>query len=184
MAEEIAVVPAGRVEACILLIRGEKVILDSDLANLYGVTTKQLNQQVRRNRERFPEDFMFQLTWQEARALPQWPGSRSQIGTLKRGSNPKYRPHAFTEHGVIMAANVLNSERAVKVGIYIVRAFVKFRQMLTNYKELAQKIAELERRLGKHDQQILTLVDAIRRLAVEPPAPKRRQIGFRMEQDK
>ena len=213
-------VPAGRIERAILLIRGEKVILDADLAELYGVTTARLNQQVKRNRDRFPRDFMFQLTWEETRSLrlqiatlddPRADSLRSQIATLggsgaddsrshiatlngsgteslrsqfvtlDRGHHLKYRPYAFTEHGAIMAANVLNSERAVKVGVYVVRTFVKLRQMLTAHKELAGRLEELERKVDGHDHEILALVEAIRELMAPPPEPKRRRIGFRSE---
>ena len=187
MPDEKGLIPVGRIEQAILLVRGEKVILDADLAALYGVTTKRLNEQVKRNRNRFPEDFTFQLSWEEAKALrsqiatlngPGTTGSRSQIATLKRGKNPKYRPYAFTEHGAIMAANVLNSERAVKVGVYVVRAFVKLRQMLTAHKELARKLEELERKVEGHDHEIMALVEAIRELMAPPPAPGRKRIGF------
>jgi phage regulator Rha-like protein len=124
----------------ILVLRGQRVIVDSDLAALYGVTTKRFNEQVRRNRERFPEDFMFQLTAQEAAAL------RSQFATIKtgRGQHRKYLPYAFTEHGAIMAASVLNSPRAVEMSVYVVRAFVRLREMLASNRELARQFAQLE----------------------------------------
>ncbi len=130
----------------ILVLRGQRVILDRDLAAIYGVTTKRLNEQVKRNAERFPEDFMLQLTPEEAEL------SRSQFATLKpgRGQNIKYRPYAFTEHGAIQAANVLSSPRAIKMGVFVVRAFVKLRQMLASNKELPQKVDELERKLQTH----------------------------------
>jgi phage regulator Rha-like protein len=170
------VIAAGKVEGSILLIRGQRVVLDSELAALYGVTTKRLNQQVLRNLERFPDDFMFQLTADEARSL------RLQFATSKpeRGGR-RHLPYAFTEHGVIMAASVLNSEKAVKVSVYVVRAFVKLREMLSTHKELAGKLAELERKLQKHDTQILTLVEAIRQLLEPPPAPRRKRIGYATE---
>jgi hypothetical protein len=140
-----AIVPLERIESRILLIRGHKVMLDSDLAELYGVTTKRLNEQVKRNRQRFPADFMFQLTSDEATNL------RSRIATSKQGrGGRRYRPYAFTEHGAIMAASVLNSYRAIEVSIYVVRAFVKLREMLRTHKELARKLAELEKRIGFH----------------------------------
>jgi hypothetical protein len=120
-------------------------MLDSDLAELYGVTTKRLNEQVKRNRQRFPADFMFQLTSDEATNL------RSRIATSKQGrGGRRYRPYAFTEHGAIMAASVLNSYRAIEVSIYVARAFVKLREMLRTHKELARKLAELEKRIGFH----------------------------------
>lgn len=171
MSKSLAAIPIERVERAILLIRGEKVMLDKDLAKLYGVTTKRLNEQVKRNRERFPDDFMFQLTREEAESLRR---SRSQIATLKRGQNIKYLPYAFTEHGAIMAANVLNSERAVRASVAVVRAFIHLRQMLASNAELAKQLKELER---KYDRQFKVVFDAIRQL-MTPPEPKRKQIGF------
>ncbi len=157
----------------ILVLRGQRVILDRDLAAIYGVTTKRLNEQVKRNAERFPEDFMFQLTPEEAEL------SRSQFATLKpgRGQNIKYRPYAFTEHGAIQAANVLSSPRAIKMGVFVVRAFVKLRQMLASNKELPQRVDELERKLQTHDRAIVDILKAIRQL-MNPPPPARRPIGF------
>ncbi len=158
-----------KVERRILLIRGHKVMLDSDLAALYRVPAKRLNEQVRRNFTRFPSDFMFQLTWKEAQQL-----SRSQFATLKRGTNIKYRPCVFTEQGVAMLSSVLNSERAVQVNIAIMRAFVKLRRILGTHKELARKLEDLER---KYDAQFRVVFDAIRQLMKPPELPKRR-IGF------
>jgi len=157
----------------ILVLRGQRVILDRDLAAIYGVTTKRLNEQVKRNAERFPEDFMFQLTPEEAEL------SRSQFATLKpgRGQNIKYCPYAFTEHGAIQAANVLSSPRAIKMGVFVVRAFVKLRQMLASNKELPQKVDELERKLQTHDRAIVDILKAIRQL-MNPLPPARRSIGF------
>jgi phage regulator Rha-like protein len=166
-----SLIPVERIEKAIYLIRGDKVMLDSDLAKLYGVTTKRLNEQVRRNRGRFPEDFMFQLTSEEAKLTQ---SSRSQFATLKRGQNIKYLPYAFTEHGSIMAANVLNSERAVQASVQVVRAFVRLRQLLGSNTELARKLEELE---GKYDRQFKIVFDAIRQL-MSPPLPCRKQIGF------
>jgi hypothetical protein len=161
----------------ILVLRGQRVLLDTELADLYGVTTKRFNEQVRRNRERFPADFMFQLTAEEAEAL------RSQIATSKaagRGGR-RYLPYAFTEHGAIMAATVLNSPRAVEMSVYVVRAFVKLRELLVSNKELARRLDELEARIEKklatHDQAIAAILSAIRQL-MNPPPPKRRPIGF------
>ena len=156
---------------CGLIVRGHKVLIDSDLAELYGVTTKVLNQGVKRNLSRFPDDFMFQLTWEEANAL-----LRSQTVTLKQGQNVKYRPKVFTEQGVAMLSSVLRSERAVQVNIAIMRAFVRLREMLSTHKELASKLEELER---KYDSQFRVVFDAIRQLMVQPAAdtPKPR-IGF------
>jgi phage regulator Rha-like protein len=163
--------PLESVEKAILLIRGEKVMLDADLAKLYGVTTKRLNEQVKRNHDRFPNDFMFQLTSDEVKEMQT---SRSQTATLKRGQNIKYFPYVFTEHGAIMAANVLNSKRAVQASVQVVRAFVRLRQMLASNAELASKLAELE---GKYDRQFKVVFDAIRQL-MTPPASPRKQIGF------
>jgi len=173
MMGEGAIVPVGQIEERILLIRGERVMLDADLAALYGVETKILVKAFKRNLSRFPPDFLFQLSKEEFACL------RFQIGTSKKGrGGRRYRPYAFTEHGAIMAASVLNSERAVKVSVYVVRAFVKLREMLAAHKQLARKLAELERRLEGHDEQIASLVAAIRELMAPPPASRRRRIGF------
>ena len=183
-----AIMRMGRIEEIIFLVRGQKVILDADLAALYGVATKRLNEQVRRNRSRFPEDFMFRLTAQEAASLrSQFATSKNEAGTLRsqlvtsikgRGGR-RYAPYAFTEHGAIMAASVLNSERAVKASIFVVRAFVKLREMLAAHKELVLKLAELESRVQGHDEQIVAIVEAIRQLMEPPPQPPRKRIGFR-----
>jgi hypothetical protein len=163
-------VPVERITTAIVMLRGHRVLLDTDLAALYGVAVKVLNQAVRRNRERFPADFMFQLSTQEARVL------RSQSVTLKsgRGSHRKYRPYAFTEQGVAMLSSVLRSSRAVRVNIEIMRAFVRLRQMLESNTELAAKLDALERR---YDAQFKAVFQAIREL-MEPPAPPRKRIGF------
>jgi hypothetical protein len=157
----------------ILILRGQRVILDRELAAIYGSTTKRLNEQIKRNRDRFPEDFMFQLTAEEADR------SRSQFATLKsgRGQNLKYRPYVFNEHGAIQAANVLNSSRAIAMGVYVVRAFVQLRELLASDKALAQKLNELEYKLKNQDEAITAILSAIREL-MNPPAPKRRSIGF------
>lgn len=156
----------------IFTIRGQKVLIDSDLAKLYGIETKRLNEQVKRNRERFPEDFLFQLTNEECDSL------RSQFATLKRGQHRKYFPYAFTEHGALMAASVLNSPRAIEMSVFVVRAFVRLREILYSQKELAEKIAELESKVGDHDASINTILFAIKQLMSVPPrSPKR--IGFR-----
>ncbi|HKS67647.1 MAG TPA: ORF6N domain-containing protein [Candidatus Acidoferrales bacterium] len=165
-----AITPAGRIEPRILLIRGYRVILDSGLAELYGVTTKRLNEQVKRNKERFPADFMFQLSADEANSL------RSQFATSNRGGR-RYRPYAFTEHGAIMAAGVLNSGRAIEVSIYVVRAFVKLRELLRTHKQLAHKLDQLEKRIEAHDEEIANLFEAIR-LLMEPPGKPGKSIGF------
>lgn len=163
-------IPQEVIEQKILLIRGHKVMLDKDLAALYGVSTTRLNEQVKRNAARFPEDFMFQLNNEEFKNL------MSQIAISRWGGTRKL-PYVFTEHGAIMAANVLNSERAVEMSIRIVRTFIKLRQILSNHKELAHKLAELERKIEKHDSEIKGIFEAIRQLMAPPEKPKRR-IGF------
>lgn len=147
-------------------------MLDSDLARLYGVSTRRLNEQVKRNKGRFPADFLFRLTAEETKNL------RSQFATSSRKhGGRRYSPYAFTEHGTVMAASVLNSPRAIEMSIYVVRAFVKLREMLGTHKELAQKLAELERRIEGHDEDITSVFEAIRRL-MEPPDAPRKRIGF------
>jgi hypothetical protein len=165
--------PIERIGQTILILRGQRVILDRDLAAIYEINTSQLNQAVKRNIERFPADFMFQLTRTETER------SRSQFAILKnkRGGNLKYFPYAFSEHGAIQAANVLNSPRAVMMGVHVVRAFVQLRELLASNKELAQKFAELERKLGTHDRAISDIIQTIREL-MAPPDTKKRQIGF------
>jgi len=167
------VIQVGRIEQRILLIRGERVIIDSDLAEFYGVSTKRLNEQVRRNRKRFPEDFVFQLNADEKSEVV---AKCDHLGNLKYS---RVLPLAFTEHGALMAASVLSSSRAVEVSVFVVRAFVKLRQVVETHKELASKLAQLERKLARHDGQILSLVEAIRRLAEPSTVPERRRIGFR-----
>ena len=163
-------IPAEAIERHIFLVRGQKIMLDYDLAELYGVATKTLNQAVKRNTERFPDDFMFQLNFQEVRRL------RSQFVTLKRGQHIKYRPYAFKEHGILMLSSVLNSERAVQVNIEIMRAFVKLREMLASHKDLALKLAEMEKR---YDSQFKVVFDAIRELMTPIEPPPKPRIGFR-----
>lgn len=174
MSETAAVMAVEAIASRIATLRGQRVILDTDLAALYGVETRRLNEQVRRNAERFPADFLFTLQQEE------WDALRSQFATLKtgRGQHRKYLPYAFTEHGAIMAATVLNSPRAVEVSIYVVRAFVRLREVLAGNKELAAKFLELERKLKGHDQAIAGILDAIRQLMAPPPVPKKRSIGF------
>ncbi len=162
------------VESRILIVRRQRVILDSDLAELYGVTVKRLNQQVNRNQERFPADFMFQLTSTEDKAL------RLQIATSKKGrGGRRYLPYAFTEHGAIMAATVLNSPQAVEMSVFVVRAFVRMREMLAKNRQLAAKINELDRRLETHDTTIQDIIEAIKELMV-PEGPSKRKIGFQL----
>jgi phage regulator Rha-like protein len=165
-----------RIVQSIHVLRGQKVIFDSEIAELYGVAKKVLNQAVKRNQARFPADFMFRLTAVEASQL-----RRSQFVTLKRGENLKYRPFAFTEQGVAMLSSILRSERAVKVNIAIMRAFVKFREALDANRELARKFAQLDSHLGKHDEEIAAIIDAIRQLMVPPEKP-RREIGFHVRE--
>jgi len=175
-AESAALIPAERIHRAILLIRGQKVMLDRDLAALYGVTTFNLNKAVKRNLQRFPADFMFQLTAEEAEALV------FQFGISKGRGGTRYRPYAFTEQGVAMLSSVLRSERAIQVNVAIMRAFVGLRQTLAAHKELAAKLAELERRIEKHDESIRTLFEAIRQLMAPPPEPPKRQIGFQVRE--
>ena len=173
MADENAILPAGRIEEHILVIRGQRVMLDADLAELYGTQTGALVRAVKRNKQRFPTDFMFQLSQREYDNL------RCQIGTSSQWGGRRYAPYAFTEHGAIMAASVLNSERAVRVSVYVVRAFVKLRQALAAHKELGRKLAALEGHLDRHDEEIGALLEAIREVMAPPPAPRRGRIGFR-----
>ena len=168
MNRKLVTVPIERVEKTILLIRGEKVILDSDPAKLYGVTTKRLNEQVKRNRGRFPEDFMFTLSSDEKAEVV------ANCDHLKRLKFSPVLPFAFTEHGALMAANVLNSERAVETSVEVVRTFVRLRQMLASNADLARK---LEQREKKYDRQFTVVFDAIRQMMI-PPAAKPKQIGF------
>jgi hypothetical protein len=182
------IIPVERIEGAILLIRGQKVMLDTDLAALYGVSTKVFNQAVKRNNNRFPADFMFQLTWDEARnwrsqsvtsSSQDSKGLRSQNVTLKRGGHLKYRPYAFTEQGVAMLSSVLRSERAVLVNIEIMRTFVRLRQLLASHADLARKLDTLEK---KYDAQFKIVFDAIRQLMAPPSQPKSGKIGFAREQ--
>lgn len=157
----------------IVVIRRQRVILDVDLAELYGVTTKRLNEQVKRNAERFPNDFLFRLTRAETQAM-----NRSQIATgAQRHRDPRFPPFAFTEHGAIMAATILNSSRAVEMSVFVVRAFVRLREILASDSALNRKLDELERKYKHHDAAINAILGAIRKLT-NPPPPKRRGIGF------
>lgn len=160
------------IEQRILFIRGEKVIIDSDLAELYGVPTKRLNEQVKRNKERFPHDFMFQLAPEEKALLV---ASCDHLEGLKYS---KSLPYVFTEHGSIMAASVLNSARAVEVSVFIVRAFVKLRRIIAEHKELSNKIYRMEKRLADHDEQILSMVNLMKQLMKPGHARKKPRIGF------
>jgi ORF6N domain len=176
-AVKVALAAVEDIDRRIVVLRGQRVMLDADLATLYGVPTKRFNEQVRRNLERFPPDFMFQLTNQDLAAL------RSQIATLESGpgQHSKYRPSAFTEHGAIMAAMVLNSARAVAMSVHVVRAFARMREVISQSKEIAKKLAELERRIDSQDETIVEIVQAIRNLmTTNQPAPDepKRKIGF------
>ena len=169
-------IPSERIERLIFVIRGQKIILASALAVLYGVTTWRLNEQVKRNSHRFPEDFVFQLTAEENRTLT------SQFAMSKTGRGGRtVLPYAFTEHGTIMAAMVLNSPRAVEMSVHVVRAFVRLRQILASHAELAQKLTELEQKLEGHDKAIHNLFETIRRL-LNPSEPKRHPIGFHVKE--
>jgi len=168
--EKALVMPQEVIENKIFLVRGKKVMFDRDLAVLYGVETKFLNRAVKRNIERFPEDFMFQLSKEELASL------RFHFGTSTRGGR-RYLPYAFTENGVAMLSSVLNSERAIHVNIQIMRTFTKLREMLATHKELAHKLAEIERKIERHDDEIKAVFDAIRGL-MTPPEPKKKKIGF------
>lgn len=180
MKKRTKIIPADPVESHIRTIRGQKVILDSDLAAIYGVTAKRLNEQVKRNARRFPPDFMFQLTKEEHAVL------RSQIATLKSGSgrHRKFLPYAFTENGAVMAANVLNSPQAVRMSVFVVRAFVRMRELLSGSKELAVELklleAKLTTRLDLHETAIVDVLRRIRQLLDPPPEPPvpEKSMGF------
>lgn len=178
-----AVVPVDLITQSILIMRGQRVLLDAELAVLYGVTTKRLNEQVKRNAERFPEDFLFRLTSDEVAAL-----NRSHFATGSQiHRDPRFPPYAFTEHGAIMAATVLNSPRAVEMGIYVVRAFIELREFLASNKVLAHRLDQLEARLEKklttHDEAIAAMLSAIRQLLTPTPS-KHRPIGFTADLEK
>lgn len=163
------------IESKIYLIRGQKVMLDFDLAEMYDVANKALKQAVRRNIERFPEDFMFELSTNEVESL-----SRSQFVTLKQGQNIKYRPFAFTEHGVLMLSSVLRSERAVQVNIQIMRVYSKMKELLLMNKEILTKLEKLEKNSDKHDKEIRLIFDTIKRLIAQP-IERTQRIGFKKE---
>lgn len=169
------VIPLEVVISKILVVRNQRVILDSDLAKLYGVETKVLNQAVRRNLQRFPIDFMFQLTKEEYASL------RSQFVTLKRGQHSKYLPAVFTEQGVAMLSSVLKSERAIEVNILIMRSFVKLREIISTHKKVEKKLREMETRLGEHDEQIRKIIEIINQLLTPQEKPIR-QIGFEVKE--
>ncbi len=170
-----AVLPLERVERTIFVLRGRKVILDADLAKLYGVTTKRLNEQVKRNHDRFPEDFMFQLSTEEKHEVV------ANCDHLSKLKFSPVLPYAFTEHGAIMAASVLNTPWAIETSVFVVRAFVRLREMVVTHRELARKFAELEQRFQDHDQKIEAIFEAIRQLMV-PPKKERKKIGFEVKE--
>ena len=190
--------PAGAVESLIVTVRGQRVILSADLARVYGVEHRTLNQAVRRNSGRFPEDFMFRMTLDEARETavlrsqsvilderPEGRGeiSRSQSVILSWGANIKYAPLAFTEHGAVMAATVLNSPRAVQMSIFVVRAFLRLRQLVAGQAELADTLTRLERRVTGHDQELKAIIATLRQLVAPAAEPPRRRIGFARRDD-
>jgi len=162
----------SRIENKIYQIRNQRVMLDNDLAELYGVTTKRLNEQVKRNLNRFPEDFMFRLT------KPEWESLRSQFATSKNGrGGRRYYPRVFTEHGAIMLASVLNSERAVNTSIFVVRVFIKLREQLSLTDKLSRKIIKMEKEVTRHDKEIVALFTALKQL-ISPPTKPKKKIGF------
>jgi hypothetical protein len=178
---------AHAVEDMIFTIRGQKVILDSTLARIYGVTTKRLNEQIRRNPDRFPSDFVFRITAQEVGGLrSQFATSNTKglvdlrgiIGTTKGRGGRRYLPNAFTEHGAIMAANVLNSKQAIEMSVFVVRAFIKMREQLLDRVELEKRLAEIEKVLLSHDEALRELYRKIKPLLLPPLTAPRRQIGF------
>jgi hypothetical protein len=170
-------VPIERIQSKILFVRGGKVMLDEDLAALYGVDTKQVTRQVRRNLDRFPSDFMFQLTKDEYEILRDHPGSSSWGGR-------RYRPYVFTEQGVAMLSSVLHSKRAISVNVQIMRAFVQLRQLLSSQEQFRTKLAVLERKLTEHDSKLKAVFEAIRQLMAPPRPGKKRPIGFVHDQEK
>lgn len=170
--------PLVRIEPVILTVREQKVILDSDLARIYGVATSRLNEQVKRNIERFPEDFAFQLTTDEYNLISQ---NATSSGTHGGRRKP---PTVFTEHGAIMAANVLKTKRAVQMSVFVVRAFVRIREVMITHRDQADKLRELERKVGEHDEHIQAIIRAIRELMTPPDPPKKRPIGFGVGESK
>lgn len=167
-----AIVISRKIDSRILILRGQKVILDTDLAELYGVQVRHLNQQVKRNARRFPPTFHFQVSAEEFKILK----SQNVISNQGHGGT-RYRPFAFTEHGAIMAATVLNSERAIEMSVFVVLAFVRMRRAIATNRQILAKLAEVERRLEGHDADLRDLMEAIREM-INPPDPPRRRIGF------
>ena len=194
MSETDLAVPSENLDRLIHEIRGHKVMLDADLAQVYGVPTRTLNQAVKRNRGKFPPDFMFQLTAEEledVRSQIATGSNRSQIGIgSQKHRDPRFRPYAFTEHGAIMAANVLNSPRAVQMSVFVVRAFLKMRAALSDTRDLARKLAalenELKERLNVHEAAIVTILQRVMDIIDPPalPAPPKKDIGFHVKETK
>lgn len=179
MNKQTEIIPAHNITGLIHSVRDARVILDSDLARLYEVSTKRLNEQFRRNLDRFPDDFAFQLTEEE------WLALRSQIATLKtgRGAHRKYLPYAFTEHGALMAANILNSPRAVAMSVYVIRAFVKMREETAANAAILRRLAEIDKTLLIHDTALREIVQKLRPLLEPPPQPPKPEIGFHIRED-
>jgi phage regulator Rha-like protein len=180
MAQKLAVL-TRRVESRIFVLRGRKVILDSDLAELYGVEVKRLNEQVKRNSERFPLDFVFRVKTEDLRSQIATSNGKAKIRSRAHSTRGgrRYQPFAFTEHGAIMAATVLNSKRAVEMSIFVVRAFVHMRKALATNEKILAKVKELERRVGSHDSDIQEIIEAIQGM-MKPPAAPGRKIGFEL----
>jgi hypothetical protein len=190
MSESVKRLPTQEVTQCLHVMRDQRIILDADLAFLYGVTTKRLNEQYRRNRDRFPEDFAFRLTPEEWVALrSQTPASeqasnlRSQNATSSAHGGRRYLPVAFTEHGALMAANILNSPRAVAMSVYVVRAFVRLRQDLAANAAILKRLAEIDRTLLIHDSALRDIYQRLRPLLAPPPPPPKPEIGFHVKED-
>ena len=172
------IVPIGLIESRIYTVRGQRVMLDSDLAEVYGTTTKRMNEQVKRNEDRFPKEFAFRLSKSE------WEVLRSQIAASSGGrGGRRYPPRAFTEHGAIMASNVLNSDRAIRVSVHVVRAFIKQRQMLADREVLTEWLRQLQQTVDKHDELIPKIVEALHALLADPPPKPRKRIGYQAELD-
>lgn len=174
---EVEITPAQWIQNRIFIIRNQKVMIDADLAELYGVPTKRLNEQVKRNKERFPQDFMFRLTKKEKNEVV---AKCDHLSQLKFSSS---LPYAFTEHGAVMLASVLNSRKAIEASIIVVKTFVRLREILSTHKEIAQKLKELELKIESHDGQIAAIFEAINQLIAPPEKPKRR-IGLGVEEPK
>jgi len=178
MKSKVSVKKLQKIDNRILLIRGEKVIIDHDLAEFYGVTTKRLREQIRRNMDRFPSDFMFKLTKEEKAELVQ---ACDHLSSIRKS---RVLPFALTEHGAIMAATVLNSKVAVEMSIFIVRAFIQLREVLGSHKALAKRIAILEKKISQHDSNIINIYGMIKKLIDRDPLPEKRRIGFKTTEKK